>query len=49
MRVIDNLNKNTTLLIVAHRLTSLKGCNQIVELNDDGSIKRVGSYLDIIK
>lgn len=49
MRVIDNFNKNTTLLIIAHRLTSLKGCNKIVELNNDGNIKRVGSYLDIIK
>jgi ATP-binding cassette subfamily B protein len=36
-----------TLIIVAHRLTTLKGCDQIIELSD-GIITRVGSYNQII-
>jgi ABC-type multidrug transport system fused ATPase/permease subunit len=38
---------NLTLIIVAHRLTTLKGCDQIIELSD-GIITRVGSYNQII-
>jgi ATP-binding cassette subfamily B protein len=47
MQAIENLSKDLTLLIIAHRLTTLKNCTQIVELGD-GGIKRVGSYQDII-
>ena len=46
MQSIERLGKDLTLLIVAHRLTTLKNCTQIVELGD-GVIKRVGSYKDI--
>jgi ATP-binding cassette, subfamily B, bacterial PglK len=47
MQAIKGLNKDLTLLIVAHNLTTLKNCTQIVELGD-GVIKRVGSYKDIV-
>jgi ATP-binding cassette subfamily B protein len=47
MKAIDGLSDELTLLIVAHRLTTLKNCTQIVELAD-GFIKRVGNYEDII-
>jgi ATP-binding cassette, subfamily B, bacterial PglK len=47
MQAIEQLSKDLTLLIVAHRLTTLKNCTQIVELGD-GAIKRVGSYKDIV-
>lgn len=47
MHAIDGLSKDLTLLIIAHRLTTLKNCTQIVELGDAG-IKRVGSYQDIV-
>ncbi|MBT8633190.1 ABC transporter ATP-binding protein [Polynucleobacter paneuropaeus] len=43
MQSIEELGKNLTLLIIAHRLTTLKNCTQIVELAD-GEIKRVGTY-----
>jgi ATP-binding cassette, subfamily B, bacterial PglK len=46
MQAIEQLSKDLTLLIVAHRLTTLKNCTQIVELGD-GGIKRMGSYQDI--
>jgi ABC-type bacteriocin/lantibiotic exporter with double-glycine peptidase domain len=47
MQSIERLGKDLTLLIVAHRLTTLKNCTQIVELAE-GGIKRVGSYQDIV-
>ena len=47
MQAIEGLSKDLTLLIIAHRLTTLKICTQIVEL-DEGGIKRVGSYQDIV-
>jgi ABC-type multidrug transport system fused ATPase/permease subunit len=42
MEAIDGLSEDLTLLIIAHRLTTLKNCTQIVELGE-GGIKRVGS------
>jgi ABC-type bacteriocin/lantibiotic exporter with double-glycine peptidase domain len=47
MLAIEGLSKELTLLIIAHRLTTLKNCTQIVELGY-GGIKRVGSYKDIV-
>ena len=47
MKAIENLGDDITVIIVAHRLTTLKNCTQIVEL-EDGQIKRRGSYEDII-
>jgi ABC-type multidrug transport system fused ATPase/permease subunit len=47
MQAIEGLSKDLTLLIIAHRLTTLKNCTQIVEL-ESGAIKRVGSYQEII-
>lgn len=48
MEAIEGLSKELTLLIVAHRLTSLKGCSRIVELSDCG-IRRVSTYSDFLK
>jgi ATP-binding cassette, subfamily B, bacterial PglK len=48
MSAIESLSQNLTVLIIAHRLTTLKNCSQIVELAD-GSIKRIVSYPDIMK
>lgn len=47
MQAIESLSKDLTLLIIAHRLTTLKNCTQIVELGK-GGIMRVGSYQDIV-
>jgi ABC-type multidrug transport system fused ATPase/permease subunit len=46
MQAIDGLSKDLTLLIIAHRLTTLKNCTQIVELSS-GGIRRTGIYQDI--
>jgi ABC-type bacteriocin/lantibiotic exporter with double-glycine peptidase domain len=36
-----------TVLIIAHRLSSLRGCDRIVEL-ESGRIKRIGTYDEVI-
>lgn len=47
MQAIESLGNELTILIIAHRLTTLKNCTQIVELAD-GAIKRLGTYQEII-
>jgi len=43
MQAIEGLGKELTLLIIAHRLTTLKNCTKIVELSD-GGFKSVQNY-----
>ena len=47
MEAINALSPELTLLIVAHRVTTLQECDQIVELNQ-GRLQRIGSYQKII-
>ena len=47
MEAIEGLSKDLTLIIVAHRLSTLKNCTQIVELGE-GGVKRAGSYHEIV-
>jgi ATP-binding cassette, subfamily B, bacterial PglK len=34
MKTIDNLDKDLTILIIAHRIATLKGCNKIIEVDN---------------
>jgi ATP-binding cassette, subfamily B, bacterial PglK len=47
MQAIEGLGDDLTVLIIAHRLTTLKNCTQIVDLGD-GGIKRIGRYEDVV-
>jgi len=47
MEAIECLDRGLTILIIAHRLTTLKGCDQIVKL-DKNNNNHTGSYQDII-
>lgn len=47
MQAIEGLSEDITILIIAHRLTTLRNCTQIVELID-GKIERTGVYQDIV-
>jgi ABC-type multidrug transport system fused ATPase/permease subunit len=47
MQAIDSLVEDLTVLIIAHRLTTLRNCTQIVELGGQG-IKRIGTYRDLV-
>lgn len=47
MQAIERLSKDFTVLIIAHRLTTLKNCTKVVELKN-GSINRSGTYKEIV-
>ncbi|MBT6012107.1 MAG: ABC transporter ATP-binding protein [Candidatus Marinimicrobia bacterium] len=47
MEAVEGLERNLTILIIAHRLTTLKGCDQIVKL-DKNNIIQTGNYQEII-
>lgn len=47
MSFLDDSDKNLTVIIIAHRLTTLRGCDKIVELAR-GKVVRIGSYDQII-
>ena len=44
---ITELSKNLTIIMVAHRLTTLEGCSTIYQLKD-GKIQRSGSFDEIV-
>ena len=46
MESIDSLNKSLTVLIIAHRITTLKNCDVIISL-EDGNIVNTSSYNEI--
>jgi len=48
MDSIKDLSRNVTVLIIAHRVTTLKDCDQVVELGDS-KIIRIGGYNDLCK
>ena len=47
MGAIDSLSNQLTIIMIAHRLSTLHNCNLIVELND-GKITRTGSYQEVV-
>ena len=47
MQGIERLGDGLTVLVVAHRLTTLRKCTHVVELLD-GKIKRIGTYQEIV-
>lgn len=47
MQAIENLGQDLTIIMIAHRLTTLKNCTQIVKLAN-GKIERSGKYDEII-
>jgi len=47
MEAIEELGKEITVLIIAHRLTTLKGCDKIVKLGKNYTA-HVGSYQEMI-
>lgn len=47
LQTITDLTKEKTIIMVAHRLSTLKGCNVIYEM-ENGCIVRSGSYREIV-
>jgi ATP-binding cassette subfamily B protein len=48
MKSINDLSDEITIIIVAHRLSTLKSCNKIIELHD-GEVSSIGTYDELIK
>lgn len=46
MKAIDKLGNDVTLIIIAHRITTLKNCSRILELTNEGKIYEK-AYSDI--
>lgn len=47
MQAIDGLDPELTVLLIAHRHTTLRNCTHIVEM-DEGRIKRICAYADLV-
>jgi ATP-binding cassette subfamily B protein len=47
MRAIENLGPDLTIIIVAHRLSTLQNCSEVIELAN-GKISRRGNYEEIV-
>ena len=47
METIDSLGDELTVIIVAHRLTTLRNCKHVVEM-ENGRVKRDGTYEQIV-
>ena len=47
MEAIQDLDRDLTILIIAHRLTTLKGCDLIAKLDENG-ILHVEKYNEMI-
>ena len=48
MKAVDNLTNKMTIIIVAHRLTTVKNCDEIYFFKN-GSIADSGNYESLIK
>jgi ABC-type multidrug transport system fused ATPase/permease subunit len=45
---INNLNKNITIILITHRLSTVKNCDKILLL-EKGKIINVGTFKELIK
>lgn len=48
MEAIDGLDRDLTILLIAHRITTLSRCDSIVEL-EHGRVKREGTYEQLLE
>jgi ATP-binding cassette subfamily B protein len=47
MRTLETLGREITILIIAHRLSTLKNCDRVVQL-EEGGIRSVGAYKELL-
>jgi ATP-binding cassette subfamily B protein len=48
MECIYSLDPNLTVIVIAHRLSTLRSCSRIVEI-ESGRIKAIGTYEELVK
>ena len=44
---LEKLDKNVTLVLVAHRLSTIRNCDQICFMKD-GTVKAVGTFDELV-
>jgi ATP-binding cassette subfamily B protein len=47
MKSIEEFGEGNTIIVIAHRLSTLKNCDQIIELSE-GGILQIGTYKDVV-
>ena len=47
MDAIDGLDRDLTIILIAHRITTLSRCDKVVEL-EQGYVKKEGSYAELL-
>ena len=47
MESMEFLGRGITVLIIAHRLTTLRKCDAVIQL-EAGTVKSMGSYSDLV-
>ena len=48
MDAVNNLNKNITIILIAHRLSTVKKCDQIYLLNK-GQLENQGTFEELLE
>lgn len=48
MDCIYSLDANLTIIVIAHRLSTLRGCSRIIEM-EQGRVKKIGTYAEMIE
>ena len=48
MEQLNKINKNITVIMIAHRLSSIKKCDSIILL-EKGKIKEQGTYEELLE
>ena len=48
MKSINNLDHKITIIMIAHRLDTVKECDQVI-LIEKGEIKKKGTYEEVIE
>jgi ATP-binding cassette subfamily B protein len=48
MKAIEGLGKELTILIIAHRLTTFKGCDKIIKLDKNNKL-HILNYEEIMR
>ena len=48
MQTINHLSRDLTIIMIAHRISTLRICDEIVEIGDSG-VKKIWSYAELAK
>ena len=48
MDAVNNLNRNITIILIAHRLNTVKNCDIIFKL-DKGQLQNQGTFEELLK